>query len=326
MYETLIQYLERLRRLYKKSCWNTIRGRGCKHTDGQCPSILITKLELDLISVTEWMKINRLSLNLSKTVFMIVASPSQLSQLNHIKLQINEYEIKRVTELKFLGVIFDEKLSWTPQTKKVVSSCNRALFSLRPFSYVLSLANKSILVNALVLSHIKYSSVVWLKSSSCNYKSIDSVIRRGARFVYSLMKFDSVSDLICTDLNWLFCKYQYKLDVLKLAYKSINNIGPLYFKNYLCTNIVDTTRTRHRVYQTPALDIYTVGRNSFKYTGSKELIDLPNNISMSQSFFSFKNDVIDFLLAVQFADHNSGSDDSSCCDLSCIDDVIASLS
>jgi hypothetical protein len=69
-----------------------------------------------------------------------------------------------------------------------------------------------------------------------------------------------------------------------------------------------------------------VGRNSFKYTGSKELIDLLNNISMSQSFLSFKIDVVDFLLAVKFADHNSVFDDSSFYDLSCIDDVIAFLS
>jgi hypothetical protein len=193
--------------------------------------------------------------------------------------------------------------------------------------FVISSINKSILANALVLSHIKYASVVWMKSSSSNYKALDNIIRRSARFVFGLMKFDSVSDIICSRLNWFFSKYQYKLDCLKLAYKVYNNICPLYFRDYLCTNIIETTRTRHRVYQIPAIKIESVGRNSFKYTGFKELIDLPNNASTSQSFFSFKHDVIEFLLAVQFAEHNSiSSEDSNFCDLSCIDDVIASLS
>jgi hypothetical protein len=256
---------------------------------------------------------------------MVVASPSQLSHLSDIKIHINGCDLKRVNQLKFLGVIFDENMSWSSHTKKVISSCNRALYSLKPFSSVLSKANKTILANALVLSHVKYACVVWLKNST-NYKVVDLVIKRSARFVYGLLKFDSVTDLICSDLQWLFSKYQYKLDVLKLAYKVCNNICPLYFRDYLCTNVIESTRTRHRIYHIPALNIESVGRNSFKYTGSKELIDLPNTISTSQSFFSFKNNVIQFVLSIQFADHNSVSDDSNFCDLSCIDDVIASLS
>jgi hypothetical protein len=155
--------------------------------------------------------------------------------------------------LKFLGVISDEGLLWSAHTKKDVSTCNYALYSLKPFSFVISSINKSILANALVLSHIKYASVVWMKSSSSNYKAVDNVIRRSARFVFCLMKFNSVSYIICSRLNWFFSKYQYKLDCLKLAYKVYNNICPLYFRDYLCTNIIETTRARHRVYQIPAI-------------------------------------------------------------------------
>jgi hypothetical protein len=162
-------------------------------------------------------------------------------------------------------VIFDEDLLWSAHTKKVVSACNYDLYSLKPFSFVISSINKSILANALVLSHNKYGSVVWMKSSSSNYKAVDNIIR-SARFVFGLMKFDSVSDIICSRLNWFFSKYQYKLNCLKLAYKVYCNICPLYFRDYLCTNIIETTRTRHRVYQIPALKIGSVGRNSFKYT------------------------------------------------------------
>jgi hypothetical protein len=164
-------------------------------------SLVLEKLESDLNSGNEWMNENRLKLNISKTVFMIVASPHQLSQLHHVRLRINTVEIKRVRELKFLGVISDEGLLWSTHTKKVVSTCNYALYSLKPFSFVISSINKSILANALVLSHIKYASVVWMKSSSSNYKAVDNVIRRSARFVFGLMKFNSVSNIICSKVS-----------------------------------------------------------------------------------------------------------------------------
>jgi hypothetical protein len=99
-------------------------------------------------------------------------------------------------------------------------------------------------------------------STTTNYNSIHVTIKRYALFIYNLLKFDSFLDLICSDLNWFFSNYQYRLDVLKLAYKVYSNIGPSYFRDYICANIIETTRTRHRAYQIPALRIDSVGRNS----------------------------------------------------------------
>jgi hypothetical protein len=210
-------------------------------------------------------------------------------------------------------VIFDDKLSWIPHTKKVAAACNRVLYSLKPLTFILSHANKSILANALVLSHIKYASVVWLKPSPCNYKAIDNIIRRSARFVYGLLKYDSVTNLICSDLAWLYAKYQYKLDVLKLSYNILNNLSPVYFRNYISLETIERISTRHRVYRSPTYDIHSIGKLSFKYSGSKEIIDLPNTINISASMFSFKNSVAEFLLNVQFAEFCSDPHDSENC-------------
>jgi hypothetical protein len=43
---------------------------------------------------------------------------------------------------------------------------------------------------------------------------------------------------------------------------------------------------------------------------------------MSQNFFSFKIDVIEFLLAVPFADHDDVTDDSNFRNLPCIDGML----
>jgi hypothetical protein len=176
------------------------------------------------------------------------------------------------------------------------------------------------------LSHIKYASVVWLKHSVPNYKNVDSIIKRCARFLYGLLKYNSVTESICSDLHWLFAKYQYELDVLKFAYKVVNNLVPLYFRDYLHTDRVERITTRRRIYNDPTVSFNGFyGKQCFKYIGSKEIVDLPNHIFTSQSFFSYKSDVISFLLSSQFDEHCIPSHDTEYCNLSCIDNVIASL-
>jgi hypothetical protein len=58
---------------------------------------------------------------------------------------------------------------------------------------------------------------------------------------------------------------------------------------------IERTRTRHHVYLTPGLDVHSIGKLSFKYAGSKEIIDLPNNIDTSKSIISLKKILLNFL-------------------------------
>jgi hypothetical protein len=115
-----------------------------------------------------------------------------------------------VSEIKFLGVIFVNGLSWSSHAKKVVRAFDCTLKSLKPSSFVISNTSKLITLNALVLSHLKYASVVWLEQS-CNYKPVDNIMRRSVHYIYGLLKFDSVSDHICSDLSCFFSKYLHHL-------------------------------------------------------------------------------------------------------------------
>ena len=64
-------------------------------------------LELDKLNI--WFAVNKLSLNASKTNFMIF---SNCTIRENIKIRINNYVIDRVHVTKFLGVLIDEKLNW----------------------------------------------------------------------------------------------------------------------------------------------------------------------------------------------------------------------
>ena len=78
--------------------------------------------ELDKLLV--WFSVNRLSLNLGKTNYMLFRSrPPD----NELALKINNVVLPRVAATKFLGIIIDDKLSWKPHIQSIKSKLSSVL-------------------------------------------------------------------------------------------------------------------------------------------------------------------------------------------------------
>ena len=70
-------------------------------------------INTELKEVTNWFKTNKLSVNASKTNFMIIGTTHQTSKPeNNIKVILDNVELSRVNKTKFLGVLIDENLTW----------------------------------------------------------------------------------------------------------------------------------------------------------------------------------------------------------------------
>ena len=66
----------------------------------------------ELVHVVRWFKVNRLSVNLKKTNFVIFGNTSKLKNLDNYEIFLDSTVIERKTYAKFLGVIVDDKLTW----------------------------------------------------------------------------------------------------------------------------------------------------------------------------------------------------------------------
>ena len=84
---------------------------------GKTPAEIEHKLNADLSHVNDWLKANKLTLNTSKTEFMLIASKGKLSQFRtNFCIHINGSTIKQVKQKKILGIIIDNELRWTCRT------------------------------------------------------------------------------------------------------------------------------------------------------------------------------------------------------------------
>ena len=68
------------------------------------PTNLQSKLNADLAAITSWLHDNKLTLNVTKSKFMVIGGRNKLSQFNDIALVANNYQLENVTKFKYLGV------------------------------------------------------------------------------------------------------------------------------------------------------------------------------------------------------------------------------
>ena len=84
----------------------------------------------DLYSLNEWFQTNKLSLNVSKTNYVLFNN-TRVDNADNFNLTIANESIERKNEVKFLGLYLDSKLDWNAHIKFVRNKINSALYAMR---------------------------------------------------------------------------------------------------------------------------------------------------------------------------------------------------
>jgi len=71
------------------------------------------KVNNELIKIEEWLKQNKLSLDCSKTCYMLINSHPSISCYSDLQLSLNDFTLKRQQIIKYLGIYIDENLKWS---------------------------------------------------------------------------------------------------------------------------------------------------------------------------------------------------------------------
>jgi len=99
------------------------------------------KVNEELNNIDNWLKHNKLSLNYNKTHYMLITK--QKIPLNFdMNININNHIASKVDNVRYLGVVSDNKLSWNShiaQVKKQISKACGALSRLRHYLPINSL-------------------------------------------------------------------------------------------------------------------------------------------------------------------------------------------
>ena len=188
--------------------------------------VMNTELEM----LFEWLCINRLSLNISKTNFIIFC-PINKPKIP-VTILINKEAIDETKQVKYLGILIDSQLTFKQHIGELNNKIARAigiLYKISPF------VSTSILLNiyhAIIYPLLLYGVSVWGNA----YKTLlEPVYIMQKTFVRMATYNDSYpatsGPLVHTPplfhkLKVLTIFNIYKLQLGKLIYESINDVGP----------------------------------------------------------------------------------------------------
>ena len=182
-------------------------------------------LNKDLASVSEWLIANKLTLNKSKTEFMLIGSRQRLRSFVHSpSLKIGGAQISQVPSTKSLGIYIDENLTWNVHienlSKKVASGIG-ALKRIRPF---VSQRSLPFIHNSLVKPYFDYCNVVWGNCNKTLANKLQKLQNRAARVLTSAA-FDTSTEYLFQVLNWRKLESQCQIQKVCIVYKSLNGLG-----------------------------------------------------------------------------------------------------
>ena len=194
---------------------------------------------------SNYFNMNKLSLNEAKTKYMIFTQKRCSS--NTPVLTINGSLLERVSTIKFLGVVLNDKLDWKDHKLYIKTKISKNIGIINRCRKILNLDNVLSMYNCFVLPYLTYCLPLWgsleINNNDIIKKAQNKVIRIMTNTKRTERAWDKVADLKILTINDL-----YKLEVAKMCHKHVYGSLPDTFENNvmpLLSVMVHSSNTRH---------------------------------------------------------------------------------
>lgn len=144
---------------------------------------LIRLMTEDMEKLQQYFSENLLSLNISKTKYMIFKTARSGSAVA-ADLTVNSQTIERVETFKYLGLIFDSNLSWYNHISKLQSEISSTCGLLRKVSKFVPIKQMLTLYHAFVQSKLQYMVSIWGAASKFKIATLQTLQNRCLKAVY----------------------------------------------------------------------------------------------------------------------------------------------
>ena len=103
----------------------------------KCLSELTLTANTQLENVNKWLIANKLSLNITKTNYIIFQIPRCKQSTKHLNIILNNHALQRVCDTKFLGVVIHEHLSWKPRMEYLLVKIRSSIYCIKKLNLFL---------------------------------------------------------------------------------------------------------------------------------------------------------------------------------------------
>ena len=197
-------------------------------------NILQNNLSHDLNNFSNWCNKNNLVINTKKSKCMIITSRQRRKHLTHtqLTLSVNGQKLECVDNLKILGLIIDENLSWKyyiGNLCKNLSSLTGLIWRIRNY---LSYDMKVLFHNSFILSRLDYCICIWGGATKIYLEKLHKIQKRVARIILNVDFNEMTSKDMSYNLKWMSIYDRIYFKRCIGMYKIANDLVP----QYICDN------------------------------------------------------------------------------------------
>ena len=245
----------------------------------------------DLQQITKWLRVNKLTLNVLKSEYMLIGSRQRLSTLDQssMSLSVDGLPLKRCTEAKCLGVLIDEHLTWKKHIESItckVSMGLRTLKTIKPF------LNRDCLIKvykATIEPYFDYCSLVWDSIDTTLTNKLQVLQNRAARIITGASYLTVRTSDMFEQLNWEKLSERRMRQKAIMMFKIVNGMAPPYLVDMFSrkhSNKLYHMRGSNQDLQLPKART-NYYKNSFAFTGTEVWNSLPTELKEQKSLNSF---------------------------------------
>jgi hypothetical protein len=223
----------------------------------------------ELLKLVEWLRSNKLSLNVTKTHFIIFRPPRK-KVVKKIHIMIGDSEIDEVQSTKFLGVIIDCTLSWTFHVAYIKGKISKSIGIIHKAKQYLNKKSLIALYYSFVYPYLVYCVNVW---GGANVTTLTPLIisQKKAVKCVACVKRKASHEPIFRELRILHLCEIYNLNCLLFMYKYKMKILPDIFDDFFMysTDVHNYNTRQHNDFYLPLYRL-DKGQTGLRYQGSKQ--------------------------------------------------------
>ena len=262
---------------------------------GKSLTELEQQMNKELEIVNNWFKANLLSLNVTKTSYIIFGN----KKCHDINIFIQNTSLSRQFETKFLGVILSSNLKWNKHIEVICSKISKNVSIISKIRHILPPILTRSLYLRLIEPYISYCNLVW--SSSGKSQALNRVLKIQKRYVrlISFSSYRAHSQPLFKQLNILTVYQIYQNQLAIYMFRILNNLVPHLCHHHFVWNasIHDhNTRSSHHLH----VPYCRTGlrQNTIQFQGPKLWNILPEEIRSAPSIINFKKRVRIYIMNV----------------------------
>ena len=203
----------------------------------------IQHLQSAISEVSIWMSANLLSLNPTKTEFLIFGNPYQLSKLNNPTLQISPSTvIKPTPSARNLGFLLDSNLTLNDQISATCKACNWHIHDLWRIRSTLDYSTAKTIATSLVHSKLDYCNSLYLNLPDFQLSRLQHIQNSLARVVCLASKHQHITPHLHS-LHWLKIPQRIHYKLCSITYTLLQHQQPSYLFNLINTQQPRSTRS-----------------------------------------------------------------------------------